>query len=90
MGTAAAIAAQSGSVTVCYASNDNTLALSEGAFSAELGFPLSMDSGAHHNPAVFGRLGLSGPSYDQGPQASHMFGVNCSAVVNQAYVAQRC
>lgn len=88
VGTAAAIAAQSASVTVYYSSNDNTLALSEGAFSAELSFPLSTDSGAYHNPAFFGRLGLSGPSYDQGPQAANMFGVDCSAVINQAYVAQ--
>lgn len=88
VGSAAAIAAQSNHVTVYYSSNDNTLALSEGAFSAELSFPLSMDTGAYHNPAFFGRLGLAGPSYDQGPQAAHMVGVDCSAVVNQVYVAQ--
>ncbi|MFG6461943.1 alpha/beta hydrolase [Roseateles sp. DXS20W] len=87
-GSAAAIAAQSSRVTVYYSSNDNTLALSEGAFSTELSFPLSMDTGAYHNPAFFGRLGLAGPSYDQGPQASNMASVDCSAVVNQVYVGQ--
>lgn len=88
VGSAAAIAAQSTHVTVYYSSNDNTLALSEGAFSAELSFPLSMDTGAYHNPAFFGRLGLAGPSYDQGPQAAHLASVDCSAVVNQVYVGQ--
>lgn len=87
-GSAAAIAAQSSRVTVYYSSNDNTLALSEGAFSTELSFPLSMDTGAYHNPDFFGRLGLAGPSYDQGPQAPNMASVDCSAVVNQAYVGQ--
>ena len=66
VGSAAAIAAQSSRVTVYYSSNDNTLALSEGAFSTELSFPLSMDTGAYHNPAFFGRLASPGPATTRG------------------------
>jgi len=74
------IATLSTAVTIYYSSNDTTLALSESSFSAGL-------LGAYHNSAYGGRLGLSGPSYNRGTQASNAYGVDCSAVVNSAYLA---
>jgi len=76
VGQAARIAALSNFVTVYYSSNDYTLALCQGVFSCQ------------HNPGFGGRLGLSGPNYDAGPQEPNVIGLDCSAVVNTAYVSR--
>jgi hypothetical protein len=75
VGQGAKIATLSNRVSVYYSSNDSVLADSEGAF------------GAYHNPSFAGRLGLSGPNYDQGSQQPNSNGIDCSSVVNATYVA---
>lgn len=73
-GQGAAIAQGSSRVTVYSSTNDTTLQDSITYY------------GSYHNPTYPGRLGLSGPDYADGTQQSAMVGVDCSQVVNQAYI----
>jgi len=61
-------------VTVYYSANDPTLASSVLSFGSLLPF---------HNPEYGGRLGINGPSFNYGPQAPNVVGVDCSLVVSE-------
>lgn len=88
VGQAANVALLSSRVTVYYSSNDPILGFSEGAFGAGITIPvLGTIGGPFHNPSFGGRLGLGGPSYNQGPQQPAMVSVDASPVVNETNVA---
>lgn len=74
-GNGAKIATLSKRVTVYHSASDNAVAASEGAYGGLA--PLGKDL---HNPRYNGRLGLSGPSFNDGAQQPKMVGLDCSAV----------
>ena len=84
IGQAIALSTWSDRVTVYYTSNDNVLADSQGAFQED---PITGQA-TYHNPLYGGRLGLTGPAYDQGKQPSNVYSVNCSTVINEQVIAK--